>query len=244
MPRPCHCEEAKPTRQSCGTATALTRTMGLLRCARNDKNRCHCVEAKPTRQSCGVATAVTRTMGLLRCARNDKGMLARTKIHVIARGRSRRGNLVVLRRRSQGRWDCFAAFARTKIPVIARRRSRRGNLVVLRRRSQGRRDRVAALARTMGLLRCARNDKKSVSLRGGEADAAILWCCDGVRKDDGIASLRLQGRRDCFAALAMTKGCSQGQKSMSLRGGEADAAILWCCDGGRKDDGIASLRSQ
>jgi len=33
-------------------------------------------------------------------------------------------------------------------------------------------------------------------------------------------------------------------KVMSLRGGEADAAILWCCDGAHKDDGIASLRSQ
>ena len=28
---------------------------------------------------------------------------------------------------------------------------------------------------------------------------------------------------------------------MSLRGGEADAAILWCCDGGHKSDGIAAL---
>ena len=69
---------------------------------------CHCEEAKPTRQSGGVATAVTRTTGLLRCARNDKGMLAMTKTHVIARRRSRRGNLVVLRRRSQGRRDCCA----------------------------------------------------------------------------------------------------------------------------------------
>ena len=68
--------------------------------------------------------------------------------HVIARRRSRRGNLVVLRRRSQGRRDCFAALAMTKIPVIARRRSRRGNLVVLRRRSQGQRDCFAALAMT------------------------------------------------------------------------------------------------
>ena len=64
--RPCHCEEAKPTRQSCGVATVVTRTTGLLRCARNDKNPCHCEEAKPTRQSCGIATAVTRTTGLLR----------------------------------------------------------------------------------------------------------------------------------------------------------------------------------
>jgi rhodanese-related sulfurtransferase len=63
-----------------------------------------------------------------------------------------------------------------------------------------------------------------MSLRGGEADAAILWCYDGGRKDDEIASLR-----------------SQGQKFMSLRGGEADAAILCYCDGGHKDDGIAAL---
>jgi len=33
-------------------------------------------------------------------------------------------------------------------------------------------------------------------------------------------------------------------KALSLRGGEADAAILWHCDGGHKDDEIASLRSQ
>ena len=33
-------------------------------------------------------------------------------------------------------------------------------------------------------------------------------------------------------------------KALSLRGGEADAAILWYCNGGRKDDGIASQRSQ
>ena len=68
---------------------------------------------------------------------------------------------------------------------------------------------------------------KALSLRGGEADAAILWHCDGGHKDDEIASLR-----------------SQGQKFMSLREGEADAAILCYCDGGHKDDGIASLRSQ
>jgi len=31
---------------------------------------------------------------------------------------------------------------------------------------------------------------------------------------------------------------------MSLRGGEADAAIFWQCDDSHKDDEIASLRSQ
>ena len=33
-------------------------------------------------------------------------------------------------------------------------------------------------------------------------------------------------------------------KALSLRGGEADAAILWHRYGGHKDDEIASLRSQ
>ena len=35
-------------------------------------------------------------------------------------------------------------------------------------------------------------EKRQQSLRGGEADAAILWHCDGSHKDDEIASLRSQ----------------------------------------------------
>jgi hypothetical protein len=79
---------------------------------------------------------------------------------VMARRRSRRGNLVVLRRRSQGRRDCFAVLAMTKIHVIARRRSRRGNLVVLRRRSQGQRDCFTAFAMTKNHVIARRRSRR------------------------------------------------------------------------------------
>ena len=82
---------------------------------------------------------------------------------------------------------------------------------------------------------------KAMSLRGGEADAAILWCCDGAHKDDGIAALAMAKQPLHYNNRVQYPGYN---KAMSLRGGEADAAILWYCDSGHKDEGIASLRSQ
>ena len=69
------------------------------------------------------------------------------------------------------------------------------------------------------------------------------------KNSSGVSSDARIGVRLERQVLDLAKAVSAGEAPLpkeqaSLRGGAADAAILWCCDGSHKRDKIASLRSQ
>ena len=142
------------------------------------------------------------------------------------RGAKRRSNLVAPRLTSQARQDCFAALAMTRLkcdqspfPLPGENREcfpspcslslrgakRRSNLVAPRLTSQARQDCFATLAMTR--LKCNQAPFPSTGENMECFPSPCSLSLRGAKRRSNLVALALasQARRDCFAALAMTR---------------------------------------